>query len=251
MGSLTNEQQQLQTLIQNAARYDSPQLSAFLDPKQQQNAAELLNGYPQLTSSFFGGYPQAQRQRLLIQPDYFATLDLDWKIQLFEIKFNQKFIKLHHNQILGKLMNLGLARGVFGDIITDGQRWQFFAIQQFQTLLIQEVQQIGPYPVHVITLDLQQQLQVRDNAELSTLVVASLRLDSIVATGFHLTRQQAKKLIRSGQVLLNGEYQRQVDTTLTRGDIVSCHRCGQLMLVEILGMTATQKYKIYTRIHRL
>lgn len=249
----THITQQVVAMVRYVNKYYSFKLSPFLNPYELAIAQNVIAQQPEafgLNVSHFGGYLHAERQRLLLAPDYLVTDYQDFDLQLFEIIFNQKFVRLQHYQILGKLAHLGLDRNLFGDIITDGQRWQFIAEYQFQDLIRQEVTQIGNSKVTIKLQPLDQLLTIKNDFTNETIACSSLRLDAVIAAAFHQSRKNAKDLINSGHVFLNWEHERRSDYLLTVGDSVSCRGWGRLTILDFLGQTPTNKYKLYLKIFR-
>ncbi|MGI6083793.1 MAG: photosystem II S4 domain protein, partial [Limnochordia bacterium] len=60
-------------LAERALIDDTPQASDFLDPRERQIAQGVLGGMPAVRARGYGGFPQAERQRLLIYPEHYLT----------------------------------------------------------------------------------------------------------------------------------------------------------------------------------
>ena len=88
-----------------------------------------------MKTEFSGGIEGAERQRVLLFPDYYSLEQTDFQICLFEIVYPKKFITLEHRQILGTLMSLGLRREKFGDILIQNDQIQFIAAEEIRTYL--------------------------------------------------------------------------------------------------------------------
>ena len=54
----------------------------FLDPRQAHIVETLVRRYPNLQMRLDGGYPQAERQRAIIAPDYMDIQSQDMGIRL-------------------------------------------------------------------------------------------------------------------------------------------------------------------------
>ena len=54
----------------------------------------------------YGAFPEAERQRVLIYPDYYVPETDDYQIAMFNVKYASKFLKLDHKDILGSMMSL-------------------------------------------------------------------------------------------------------------------------------------------------
>ena len=67
--------------------------------------------------------------------------------------------------------------------------------------------------------------------------VSSLRLDSVVASGFGLSRAKAASAVESGKTELNHMPCIKPDRLVSAGDTVSVRGLGKLRLDEVLGNT--------------
>ena len=71
--------------------------------------------YSDFKVEFFGGFDDAERKKAkIISNEYY---DVDYDIVCLKAKFNNKFNKVEHRNILGAVHNLGINFNRFGDII--------------------------------------------------------------------------------------------------------------------------------------
>jgi len=112
--------------IQKVEDQYAPYLTDFLDPRQAFILESLIGQAGELSYAFYGGYANAERRRALIFPSYYEPTDQDYEIDMLEIVYPIKFGQLSHGKILGTMLNIGVKREFFGDIISDGERWQIF-----------------------------------------------------------------------------------------------------------------------------
>lgn len=71
--------------------------------------------YGDFKVEFFGGFDDAERKKAkIISNEYY---DVDYDIVCLKAKFNNKFNKVEHRNILGAVHNLGINFNRFGDII--------------------------------------------------------------------------------------------------------------------------------------
>ncbi|UQS83786.1 YlmH family RNA-binding protein [Bombilactobacillus thymidiniphilus] len=239
----------IKSLITAVDRYYTKQVSHFLNPYELQQTTKLLLVRSDLQLQTSGGYPQAQRKRILLCPEYDKVQDDDFAVSLLQINFNSKFVKLDHSQIMGTLLNLGLDRDCFGDIVTDGIHWQFFAMQEFSDLLEREVTRIGHQRVKVSQIPLEKLLLVRDDFVNKNILSSSLRLDNVISNVFGMSRQQVKDLIKHGQVSVNWLRQDNLDYLVMLGDTISVRGFGRVAVMDLLGQSR-QKFKLYVKIYR-
>lgn len=170
--------------IQQASDEYRPILTHFLNPRQQYILSTLVNSDAELKLTFQGGYPGAEMQRAMIYPNYVAPADLDFEINLFEIDYPRKFTQLQHGQILGSILGAGIDRDVLGDIITDGERWQFFITADMSRYVSAQVDRMGKIKVRLNQMELADHIVPLDAWEEESTTLSSTRLDNVVATGF-------------------------------------------------------------------
>ena len=60
--------------------------------------------------------------------------------------------------------------------------------------------------------------------------VAALRLDSVLASGFSLSRSKAAELIAAGRVAVNHRECVKADKAVAQGDVLTCRGLGKCVL---------------------
>ena len=63
--------------------------------------------------------------------------------------------------------------------------------------------------------------------------VAALRLDSVLAVGFSISRSKASQLIASGRCAVNWQDTSKSDLAVRAGDVISCRGLGKCRLAEV------------------
>ncbi|MFH5810957.1 RNA-binding protein [Companilactobacillus sp. FL22-1] len=220
----------------------TPQLTDFLNLREQTILNSLINKYDDLFVHYFGGYEGAERVRGIIAPDYFVPKDADFEIEMFEIRYPEKFANLHHGQILGSLTGSGVERDRFGDIITDGENWQFFVFKSMSDFIEEQVKKIGPYKIHLIEKRFDELLLPKDESTDENISVQSLRLDTIIADVYDLSRQSAKALVDHGKVQINWVVNKNASSFITMTDTLSVRGFGRIRINDILGRSKNNKY---------
>ncbi|MQS74943.1 RNA-binding protein [Companilactobacillus halodurans] len=219
-----------------------PQLTEFLNLREQTILNNLINKYDDLYVHYFGGFSGAERVRGIIAPSYFTPVEADYEITMYEIRHPEKFANLHHGQILGSLTGSGVERDRFGDIITDGENWQFFVFKSLDTFVEEQVKKIGPYKIHLIKKGFNELLLPKDESVDDTISVKSLRLDTIVATVYDLSRQTAKTLVDHGKVQINWVVNKNASSFVTMTDTLSVRGYGRIRVNDIMGKSKNNKY---------
>lgn len=221
----------------------APKLTDFLNPREQQ-VLKLVIGKQDMNLSFFGGNSQTERKRALLYPDYYQISENDFKVSLFEIEYPQKFFNLSHPQVLGSLMSLGLKREKFGDILIVGGKVQFFCTEEIENYILLELKSIAKANIQLLKLPLSQGLLPDENWKEQTITVSSLRLDTVIASIFHLSRQKSQYLISGGLVKVNWTPIENTAFELAEGDTVSVRGYGRSKVFTIEGKTKKEKWRI-------
>ncbi|CAJ1227347.1 RNA-binding protein [Levilactobacillus zymae] len=220
-----------------------PVLTHFLNPRQVYVATTLARR-ADIPVRFSGGFAAAEMQRALFYPDYYTPEAQDFELTLLRVDYPVKFATLHHSQILGTLLGSGIEREIIGDIITDGQTWQLVTETNMADYLTGQVERIGRVKARLVTTTWDALVQREDEWEPEAATLSSLRLDSIVGTGFHLSRHRAKELIEAGRVRVNWADTEKPDYELAVADLVSVRGFGRIRLDEVGGRTKKEKIRV-------
>ncbi|WP_461213510.1 YlmH family RNA-binding protein [Lacticaseibacillus sp. GG6-2] len=241
----------MQEAIAQAASEYRPILSAFLDPRQVYITDVLAGSVEGVKVLPFGGYPNAERQRVLVAPDYFEPTAADYELVLLTIKYPEKFATLDHSHILGTLVNSGIDRDLFGDILTDGDTWQVVVAASMSDWVQTNVTKIGRIGVRLEASDLAEIVHPEDDWEPLQTTVPSLRLDAVVAHVFNVSRTRAKSLIDGEKVRLNFATTTRPDVEIGEHDMLSVRGFGRLRVESLLGTTKKDKLRVaFSVIHK-
>lgn len=229
--------------IRNVADKQQQIITPFLNPRQVYVLQQLLAQQTALHAVFCGGVKTAEQQRAWLAPDYVPIEEAgDCRIVAFQITYATKFHRLAHRDILGSLMGIGLKRSAFGDIINEGNQWFFMADEQIASFVQTQITRMGTVPVRLQEVPLHSVPEPHSAWRTCQEVVASLRLDAVVAQAFHLSRQQAKEAVTSGRVKHNWVTVVKADHEVGEQDIISVRGLGRLRIDALLGHSKRDKH---------
>lgn len=237
----------LREMANQAADEYRPVLTSFLNPRQRV-LAEMVGAKAGVTVHGNGGFTNAEMQRVLFAPDYFVPEASDYAVTVLECQYPAKFTTLHHSTILGSMVHHGLDRSAFGDIITQDGRWQLAVSAPLADFIAMNVTQIGKTKVQWQAVSAADILRVHVPFRDLVTVVSAIRVDAIVAAGFNLARSQVKELVSSGDIQINWLSERRGDAQLVPGDMVSVRGHGRVQLVDILGITAKDRWRVALKV---
>ncbi|WP_086314001.1 S4 domain-containing protein [Enterococcus sp. 7F3_DIV0205] len=222
----------------------APYLSDFLDPRQAYIVETLIRQNSDLSFQFYGGYEQAERKRCLIYPDYYEPKEDDFEVELLEIVYPIKFSTLSHGKVLGTLVNTGIKREYFGDIISDNDRWQVFVAKEIANFVETQVEKIGKISVRLEKRKYTEMILPKDDWTHERTTISSLRLDNLISSVYNISRQRSKQLIESGKVKVNWTENTRPDFLVDLLDIVSIRGFGRIQIQELEGKTKKDKFRL-------
>lgn len=231
--------------LEHTQRRQEPQCTCFLSPKEQRDAQALLNaaGHPRYVA--LGGYPEAERRALLFLPDWLEEEFLEPGDYLTALRC-QWFSgdSLTHRDLLGALMGMGVRRDTVGDILVGADSADLLVLPTVAGFLRDSFDSAGRVRLKVAELPLSELRVPEQHRKVLHDTVAALRLDSVLAVGFSISRSKAAQLIAAGRCAVNWEDTSKSDFQLREGDVISCRGLGKCRLTEVGGLSRKGRVNI-------
>lgn len=156
----------------------------------------------------------------------------------------QKFAdELSHRDFLGALMNLGIERDTIGDIVVKNKTAYVFAVERIAEYIRENLSQVRHTSVKCSVLT-EMPEEVKPELESVELIVASVRMDSILAKLYHLSRSQALELFRKKLVLVNGRVYENNSGVPKENDVIAVRGYGKFIYRRIAYDTKKGKQAI-------
>ncbi|MDD4200188.1 MAG: YlmH/Sll1252 family protein [Eubacteriales bacterium] len=215
---------------------------------------------------FYGGYEDAERCIPVFLPDYVKIPSDDQYVDMpQEVTELLKVVRvsapkgsrqLSHRDYLGSLLSLGLDREVTGDILVkssdDKTAGGADIIVQAEIADFIELNyaKAGRTKLKVEVLPIEKLDAGTVKIEQKQDTVASLRLDSIVASAFGLSRTKASEAIRRGIVSVNSLEANKLDMEITRSDKIVMKGRGKVMLSEVGGTNRKDRVRVTFSVYK-
>ena len=225
-----------------------PASTCFLSLRVQE-LAKYLFGTP-VGLHTFGGYEDAERKMLIYLPEYLDADALyagDSPCVCLRASFFQGDSP-NHRDFLGALMGAGIARETVGDICVGSGSCDFFVTAEIAPYLLQNFTSAGRTKLHLERVSLREARIPEPEVKEIRDTVASLRLDSVVASGFRIGRSLAAQYIAAGKASLDGLPVEKPDRPVPEGAKISVRGLGKIRLTQVGGKT--KKDRISVVIHR-
>ena len=244
-------------------------VSPYLTPREAKYArihlsARIRGG----TAVLWGGYPQAERVRAVILPDYtegltdpetlaadpVAALDGAGLEELADIVRESVcpiqvkgsgFRELTHRDYLGSVLGLGLERDAVGDIlIPDAHSAILLTDSRVGDFLVTQMEKVAADTVKVSRLPEGTPLAGTRRLQPISDTVASQRLDCVVAALCNLSREKAQMAVKSGLVELDYEAVEACDTAVEAPATVSVRGFGKYVVHSFDGTTRKGRIRL-------
>lgn len=228
-------------LIKKSEKTYSVIYSHFLTPAEQTliSSVEEFLGYIE----FNGGYENAERRVCCIKENEYCN-DNGLPVKIYSVM--AVGAEFSHRDILGSLMGLGIKREMIGDIIVDGNKAQFFCHNSIAEFIEFNLKKIGKYNI-TVTQDNLTSVSERKTKDV-TINISSMRLDSISAECFGLSRTKAAEFIKKGVVSLNWLICTDTSQEVKPGDKIAMRGKGKAEICDISG--TSKKGRLFVNIKK-
>ena len=223
--------------VQSGIRKNIPVSTGFLSLREQEMARYLFGEVSGLYT--FGGYDEAERKALLYLPDYLDE-DFLWSDDSPIVCLRANYYEedtLTHRDFLGALMGAGIARETVGDICVGSGSCDFFVTREISPYILQTFESAGRTKLRLQIIPLAQAQIPQPETKQIRDTLASVRLDSVIATGFRIGRSLAAQHILSGKAAVDGLPCDKPDKLLSEGSKISVRGLGKIQLRCINGET--------------
>ncbi|NEO97993.1 MAG: photosystem II S4 domain protein [Symploca sp. SIO2E9] len=219
-------------------------LTDFLSPPVLIEIQQQFSRLTEVQLLAWGGYPQAERQRLAIAREELPLDQSQLELAVIDIAGNFLFDTATHRDFLGSILGSGLVREKIGDIIVLPERGaQAIVVPDVVEFLEIHLTQVRSVPVTTRRLDFSE-LKIREPKKKErTTVEASMRLDAIASAGFGVSRSKMVDFISAGDVRVNWKEVKQASYLLKSGDLISIRGKGRLEVGEV-AITKKERYRV-------
>lgn len=213
----------------------------FLDLRKQSLAVNYLKKKKGIRWLLYGGYDDAERKIVVFLPFYIEDFNMyisnnkdENPLCVFRAE-KDSFSVLSHRDYLGAITGLGIKREKTGDIIIDDKGCFFFTKHSISKFIEDNFTQAGRGTISVSLVDINNDFIYAPNIKEKCCFVQSMRLDSVCAAVFSVSRSKASEFIEKGLVFLNDEQIMKPDYHVSVGQKVVIKGKGRAILKDDSG----------------
>ena len=216
------------------ARYTNHvQYTRFLTPADALTA-EVTAREMDVQCALEGGWENAERRMCAFFCDDPPEA---YPLTTLRVRWDARFGSVKHRDLMGSLMSLGIEPDTIGDIAmgrTPGSAY-IACTRDVSSYIISAFDRAGRTPLktdetNTVSIAPPEGVNVR-------VTVAHVRIDAVIAAGWHLSRAEAQRLISEGLVKRNHVFEERCDKELVEGDLISARGLGRLRVDAIQGET--------------
>ncbi|MDF2536931.1 MAG: RNA-binding protein [Bacillales bacterium] len=230
--------------VDRVSRNYESKLFDFADPREQDIAKSIVGSHEDVKLAFFGGNQSVERKRIYICPDFVEPSFEDFHVSVYQIHYPSKFAKLEHRQVMGTLLNMGITRGKFGDIIISDGEIYFVAAQEIDSYIENNISKMGKLGVTISKVKFANLPELNEELVEINTTVSSLRLDVVLSAVSNWSRQNAQLKIKQGHAQVNYKTIESNDFEVKVSDLISVRGFGRMRILDIDGQTKKQKWRL-------
>ncbi len=216
----------------------------FLSPPELAEIQQMFGRLTEVHLLAWGGYPQAERQRVAIARSELPLDQSQVDIAALEIAGNFLFDTATHRDFLGSMLGCGIMREKTGDVIVLGERGaQAIVVPEMVEYLGLHLTQVRSVPVKTQPIELTELKFKEPKKKELTTVEASLRLDAIASAGFGMSRTKMVDLIDGGDVRVNWKDITSASHQVKQGDLIAIRGKGRLEVGEV-AITKKDRFRV-------
>ena len=152
------------------------------------------------------------------------------KIKLYQIKSK---IPLRHQDILGTIFSLNITNEMFGDIIVDEDKYFIYILEHIDNYIKTNLLFIKNSEIELEEKELNFLDSYHQKYEENSIIVSSLRIDTIIARITNTNRNAIIDKIKNKEILINYNILTKNSYILKENDIFSIRKFGKFKFIGI------------------
>ena len=227
--------------IELCEEIEYPVYSKYFYPPQVCKKLSQIE-YREYNFSLCGISEGCEKNMIAVKPKDFPQEELYFPVKYFKVTNRSKFKELEHKHYLGTIMSLGIKRELMGDLIVEDDSCYGIVSEEIFDFLVDNLKEVGRNPVTVEEVNRNQVPSLKFEELVDS--VSSVRLDNIVSVMINNSRSKGLELIEAGEVSVNYVVDKEKNSTLKEGDIVTIRKKGKFIFEKILGENKKGKISV-------
>lgn len=220
------------------------QVTEFVDPYIRNNAVHFLKKLPEINFASFGGTSNAERQRIVLCPNYLEPDIAMAQLCLVKFQGNLQHITYSHRDFLGALLGQGIKREKIGDLYPINDGFVVILSRDLADFILLDTLKIKGTPLRAEVKEPGEWEPPTQSEKMINTTVSSVRLDTVVAHGFGISRSKVTSFIKGGKIKVNWQVMEDTDYQCEENDVISFRGKGRIKITKVGGETRKGRLKI-------
>ncbi len=149
---------------------------------------------------------------------------------------------LSHKDFMGSIYSLGIKRECIGDIYLYKGNGYVFLIKKVEEYVLNNLEKVGKYKIKKEIVDIFNKdiEKIAVSFTEKNIIVPSLRIDAVISTLFNESRNEVKKKISKGDLVINSKPIFSSGYNIKTKDIISFKRYGKCIIKEEVRKTKNE-----------
>ena len=209
----------------------------------------LLSHHWDVSVKLFGGFEEAERQIARFGDENLSAWDEPFPIVCVHVKpASQKLAEdLSHRDFLGALLACGVRREKIGDILVYDNSAYIFCNDAIADFVKENLTEVRHTSVKCsFAEDIPK--DALPKPEEKTVVIASERLDALVAAVYNLSRSDSQDLFVKKKIFVNSRMTENTSFQPENGDVISVRGYGRFIYEKILKETQKGRLRVLVKV---
>ena len=231
--------------IEFTSKRNSVEHMDFLDMRQRQLLEKVLKEIKYVDYIAFGGYKMAERTTIITYPEKLEEIFLENRFDYNSVfgvirivlPNELKGMYAHRNYLSG-IIKIGIKREKVGDIITRFDGADIVVLKDAEKYVLDGLKELTRFSKAEFTTVKLSELQVEEpKKEKISIIIPSMRIDSIVSEIIRTSRAKATEIIKEEKVFINHELIAKGSKEVKINDLITVRGRGRFKIGKILNST--------------
>lgn len=213
----------------------------FLNPAEIKYCIYLMNSFGFDSYYISPGLENCERNVIVLFNEYYKPESSEY---LGILSFSNHDNEINHRDILGAVLSLGVNRSKIGDILFTENDAIIFIKNSIKNYLKNNLLKVKNKNISINEIDKFDFNLVKQDYVKKTMIVSSLRFDTICSGLINVSRRNALEKITRGDVKLNFSQNKSAHDIVEEYSVISIRGFGRFKILTCVGRTKKDNYII-------
>ena len=231
--------------IEFVSKRNSVEYTEFLDMRQRKILEKILLDMKYKNYVTTGGHSGAERTLITLYPEKLEEVfkennfGFDTILSVIRINLPNELKGIyHHRDYLGAVIKIGIKREKVGDIITSKDGADLIVLKEAEKYILEGLKNLTRFSKAKFELLPLESLKIEEpKIQKFSIIVPSMRIDSIVSEAIRTSRAKGTSIIKEERVYINHELVTKGSKEVKTGDILTVRGKGRFIVGNILNTT--------------